>query len=144
MVQLLTISYGNQLHKCHLNPKKREFVTIGNEWSDTVTYADLETRVVVKWDGEAWKLEDEALRANEHMTLDITKEKQMHFYLTDAGEEYVYDMASKYSISFGATDCDDVTIKNMTAANLLFIREILGDCFKVVVNDGYVYHNFFA
>ncbi|PGN50314.1 type VII secretion protein EssC, partial [Bacillus cereus] len=143
MVQLLTISYGNQLHKCHLNPKKREFVTIGNEWSDTVTYADLETRVVVKWDGEAWKLEDEALRANEHMTLDITKEKQMHFYLTDAGEEYVYDMASKYSISFGATDCDDVTIKNMTAANLLFIRETLGDCFKVVVNDGYVYHNFF-
>ncbi|WP_242274605.1 type VII secretion protein EssC, partial [Bacillus cereus group sp. BfR-BA-01310] len=143
MVQLLTISYGNQLHKCHLNPKKRELVTIGNEWSDTVTYADLETRVVVKWDGEAWKLEDEALRANEHVTLDITKEKQMHFYLTDAGEEYVYDMASKYSISFGATDRDDVTIKNMTAANLLFIRETLGDCFKVVVNDGYVYHNFF-
>ncbi|MDM5436398.1 type VII secretion protein EssC [Bacillus hominis] len=143
MVQLLTISYGNQLHKCHLNPKKRELVTIGNEWSDTVTYADLETRVVVKWDGEAWKLEDEALRVNEHVTLDITKEKQMHFYLTDAGEEYVYDMASKYSISFGATDRDDVTIKNMTAANLLFIRETLGDCFKVVVNDGYVYHNFF-
>ncbi|MGG0396709.1 type VII secretion protein EssC [Bacillus toyonensis] len=143
MVQLLTISYGNQLHKCHLNPKKSELVTIGSELSDTVTYADLETRVVVKWDGEAWKLEGQLLCVNEHVTLDITKEKQMHFYLMDAGEEYVYDMASKFSISFGTTGYDDVTIKNMTATSLLFIRETLGDCFKVVVNDGYVYHNFF-
>ncbi|SFD42635.1 DNA segregation ATPase FtsK/SpoIIIE, S-DNA-T family [Bacillus sp. 491mf] len=142
MVQLLTISYGNQLHKCHLNPKKRELVTIGNEWSDTVTYTDLETRVVVKWDGEVWNLENEALHVNEHVTVDITNEKQMHFYLTDAEEEYVYDTASKYSISFGATDRDDVIIKNMKAS-LLFIRETLGDCFKVIVNDGYVYHNFF-
>ncbi|SFJ95945.1 type VII secretion protein EssC, partial [Bacillus sp. 71mf] len=142
MVQLLTISYGNQLHKCHLNPEKRDSVTISNEWSDTVTYADLETRVVVKWDGEVWNIENEALRVNEHVTIDITKEKQMHFYLTEAGEEYVYDTASKYSISFGATDRDDVMIKNMKA-NLLFIRETLGDRFKVVVNDGYVYHNLF-
>ncbi|EUJ23536.1 FtsK/SpoIIIE family DNA segregation ATPase [Listeria grandensis FSL F6-0971] len=140
--QLLTISYGNQLHKCQLDPKKE--VTIGGDLSHTVTYDNLADSLQVIWkeDAEQWFLGDLPLALNERLNLETSDGEKIQFYLTEDLAAQVFDTTTKYSITFGEKDFNDVVIAG-TTADLLFIREELGATFKLNVYGGIVYHNYY-
>ncbi|MBC1936643.1 type VII secretion protein EssC [Listeria grandensis] len=140
--QLLTISYGNQLHKCQLDPKKE--VTIGGDLSHTVTYENLADSLQVSWneDAEQWFLGDLPLALNERLNLETSDGEKIQFYLTEDLAAQVFDTTTKYSITFGEKDFNDVVIAG-TTADLLFIREELGATFKLNVYGGIVYHNYY-
>lgn len=140
--QLLTISYGDQLHKCQLDRKKE--VTIGGDLDHTVTYENLADSLQVVWDeaAEQWFLGDLPLALNERLNLETSNGEKIQFYLTEDVASQVFDTTTKYSITFGEKDFNDVII-NGTTTDLLFIREELGAPFKLNVYGGIVYHNYY-
>lgn len=140
--QLLTISYGNQLHKCQLDPKKE--VTIGGDLQHTVTYENLADSLQVVWNEDAgqWFLGDLPLELNERLNLETSDGEKIQFYLTEDVASQVFDTTTKYAITFGEKDFNDVVIAG-TTADLLFIREELGAAFKLNVYGGIVYHNYY-
>ncbi|MBC1307390.1 type VII secretion protein EssC [Listeria booriae] len=140
--QLLTISYGNQLHKCQLDIKKE--VTIGGDLHHTVTYEDFADTLQVAWneDAEQWYLGDMPLALNERLNLETSDGQVLQLYLTEDVASQVFDTTTKYSITFGEKDFNDVVIAG-TTADLLFIREELGTPFKLSVYGGVVYHNYY-
>ncbi|MBC6135673.1 type VII secretion protein EssC [Listeria booriae] len=140
--QLLTISYGNQLHKCQLDIKKE--VTIGGDLHHTVTYENFADTLQVAWneDAEQWYLGDMPLALNERLNLETSDGQVLQLYLTEDVASQVFDTTTKYSITFGEKDFNDVVIAG-TTADLLFIREELGTPFKLSVYGGVVYHNYY-
>ena len=138
--QLMMLYYGDQLHKIRLTPNEPKVITIGNAWSDTVTFLAMEQQLSVEWDGELCSIEDKKLHPNEQMTLKLANDT-MNFYLIEAKEWTIYDSASNYSLTFGPNVYDEVTIEN-TPADLLLIRKQLGAPFELKVYSGRVYHNY--
>ncbi|MDT0108911.1 type VII secretion protein EssC [Listeria booriae] len=140
--QLLTISYGNQLHKCQLDIKKE--VTIGGDLHHTVTYENFVDTLQVAWneDAEQWDLGDMPLALNERLNLETSDGQVLQLYLTEDVASQVFDTTTKYSITYGEKDFNDVVIAG-TTADLLFIREELGTPFKLSVYGGVVYHNYY-
>src|SRR5690554_1943402 len=112
--RLMMLHYEDQLHKIRLTPNEPKVVTIGNAWSDTVTFLTMETKLSIEWDGESCSIDNKKLKPNEQITLKLTN-GAMHFYLIEADEWDIYDSASNYSLTFGPNVYDEVTIENTPA-----------------------------
>ncbi|MGG0240016.1 type VII secretion protein EssC [Bacillus rhizoplanae] len=140
--QLLAVSYGDKLYKCRLNPSERPVVTIGNEWSNTITNLDLEESLTMNWDLEngVWKIEDRIIHVNKGNQIELKNHKSLHMWITYVEEVAVYDIATKYSITLSEREGDDITVDG-TGADLVFIRDSLDESFKVNVYEGRVFHN---
>lgn len=138
----LMVSYGDHLHKCHVTKNDQQEITIGNDWSNTMTFLELDDTFFIEWDGEACHINEELLHLNEQVIIQVN-DQPMYFYLLDMGSKNknVYDIAPVYSITFGADDYDDIKIKD-TTIDFVLIREELGNCFAIDVHHGPVYHNF--
>ncbi len=138
--RLLLLSFKDQLHKCHLMINEPKSLTVGNDWSNTITFKDLHTSLMIDWDGVSCIIDEQQLQLNECLTLKQQNDP-IRFYLVEENEWCRYDTAQHYSVTFGANDFDDVRIKE-TTADLVLIREQLGAPFRLEVYDGEVYHNF--
>ncbi|SDZ50479.1 DNA segregation ATPase FtsK/SpoIIIE, S-DNA-T family [Evansella caseinilytica] len=136
----LMISYGNQLHKCHLPAGSVKEVTIGKEWTNTVTFFRLNQPFSVQWNGKTCEIHGKLLNANEQLTIDVEAEP-MHFYLVDDAAQFFYDTAGKKTITFGAQEYNDVQIAEI-AADFVLVREDKHQAFELAVHQGAVYHNF--
>jgi len=138
--RLLLLSYGDQLHKCHLATDDLKKITVGNDWSDTVTFLDINISLSIEWTGEECKIGEQSLRMNEHVTIKEGN-RPLHLYLIDDSKWHMYDTSGKYSLTIGSREYDDVFVKN-TSSDLVLIREKMEDPFRLEVNNGPVYHNF--
>jgi len=138
--RLLLLEFRGRLHKCHLNTNEAKRITIGDDWSHTITFPDIHSTIVMDWDGEVGKVVEKQLRVNESLVVK-QQDKLVTMYLREDNEWSVYDTTQRYSITVGANDYDDVFIDN-TKIDLALIREGLEETFKLEVYDGKVYHNF--
>lgn len=138
--QLLMLNYGKQLHKVQLTPNEPKTITIGSAWSDTVTFLAMDTQLSIEWDGELCIINHTKLASNEQLTLKLATDS-MHFYLIEANEWEIYDSASKYSLTFGPNEYDEVKIEH-TNVDFLLIRKQLESSFELKVYSGQVYHNY--
>ncbi|MBL5768608.1 type VII secretion protein EssC [Heyndrickxia sporothermodurans] len=138
--RLLLLNDGNQLHKCHLKKNKPQKITIGSDWSNTITFEGWRQPLTMEWDGEVCQIGEQQLRINEQLVWK-NEAHQMRFFLTDATEWDKYDTTRCESITLGANEYDDVKIKN-TTVDALLIRDQLESSFKLEVYSGEVYHNF--
>src|SRR5699024_2564789 len=116
--KILMVSYGEQLHKCHLPENKQKEITVGNDWADTITFLTLTQHFSLMWDGKVCIMEDSMLQVNEQRTVQ-TDNQPINFYLTDTKSGDVYDTAAKRSITFGANDYDDVCISGTSTDFIL-------------------------
>ena len=66
--RLLLLSDENQLHKCHLNENEPKNIQVGNEWSQNITFLNLENPIFIEWNGEYCQMGDQSLSMNEHLT----------------------------------------------------------------------------
>ncbi len=138
--RLLLLDDGEQLHKCHLRTNKPKTITIGEDWSNTITFQQLQPPVSVEWNGECCKIGETHLLEGEQYTLEHG-DSHLHFFLTGESSVLTFDTMQHKSITFGSNDYDDVMIAN-AAVHLLLYREQLGEPFKLEVYSGVVYHNF--
>lgn len=138
--RLLLLSYKNQLHKCHLIQHEPKRVTVGREWTNTITFTELDSSFEILWDGAGCKIGEKLLCLNESLTV-TQHDDLIHLYLKEETDWCVYDTTKQYSITIGANDYDDVTVTNATV-DLVLIREELGDPFTLEAFYGDVYHNF--
>lgn len=136
----LVISYGDQLHKCHLPENDAKEITIGNDWSRTVTFLALDHSLSVTWDGKACNIEGNVLHINESLT--INQADPLHFYLTDVKERHIYDTTGKHSVTFGGNEYDDVQIEGVNV-DFTLIREHAQSLFKLEIHKGDIYHNYY-
>ncbi|MGY0691178.1 type VII secretion protein EssC [Virgibacillus sp. FSP13] len=132
----LMISYGDQLHKCHLPDDEQKEITIGNDWSNTVTFAALDQSFSVKWDGKVCHVKGKALHLNEQLTLG-----EVLFHLIDLSERNIYDVAGKQGITFGINEYDDVQLKDITV-DFALTREQSHQLFNLELHKGVMYHNY--
>ncbi|WP_449354459.1 type VII secretion protein EssC [Virgibacillus natechei] len=137
---ILTVSYKDQLHTCHLPDGEEKEITIGNDWADTVTFLPLEQRLQAAWDGKACTIEDKMLHVNGQTTIQ-TESHPMHFYLSDAKDGDVYDIAAKRSITFGSNEYDDVRVSG-TSVDFVLLRKHIQWLFKIEVHQGEIFHNY--
>ena len=139
--RLLLLSDENQLHKCHLNENEPKNIQVGNEWSQNITFLNLDNPIFIEWNGEYCQMGDQSLRMNEHLTFNHGGQS-IHLFLTEEKEWQRYDTAGQYSMTFGSKEYDDVVVKD-TSVDFVLIREELGQPFRLEVNDGQVYHNYY-
>ncbi|WP_160724841.1 type VII secretion protein EssC [Bacillus sp. USDA818B3_A] len=138
--RLLLLEFKSQLHKCHLHTNEKKSITIGNDWSNTITFPELIPSIVVEWDGEVCKMAENQLRVNER--LEIKHQNGLiTVYLREENQWSVYDTTQRHSITIGCNNYDDVSLVHPTV-DLALIREGLGEPFKLEVYKGHVYHNF--
>src|SRR5690625_3885884 len=139
---LLMVSYGEQLHKCMLPKKTVEDISIGNSFSDTITFASLANPFRLKWDGETCHIEGYELHLDGRLELNV-EGIPMVFYIVPNGasNSIAYDTTTEQSITFGANEFDDFTIEN-TDVDLVFTREDDHSTYVLYCNEGDVYHNF--
>ncbi len=130
------ISYGDQLHKCHLPDDEQKEITIGNDWSDTVTFAALDQSFSVKWDGKVCHVKGKTLQMNEQLILG-----EVFFYLIDPNEWHIYDVAGKQGITFGINEYDDVQLKDITV-DFALTRGYSQQLFNLELHKGVMYHNY--
>lgn len=141
MVQrLLLLKFKEQLHKCHLNANEPKRITVGNDWSDTITFSDLHPSMVMDWDGEGCKIAGQQLRDNESLEMKH-RDGLITIYLREDTEWSSYDTTHRHSITAGANDYDDIVLANATV-DLALIRSRIGEPFKLEVYNGQVFHNF--
>ncbi|WP_210470765.1 type VII secretion protein EssC [Sporosarcina sp. 6E9] len=136
---ILMLNYKKELHKIQLPSGESKSVTVGGNWSDTVTFLGMETQLSIKWDGESCFLGEELLKPNDQVTKDVSS-YDMNFYLLEANEWAIYDIASTYNLTFGPNDYDEVKIQNSTV-DFLFSRTQLEEAYELKVFSGRVYHN---
>lgn len=137
--RLLLVSYDKQLHKCHLHDHEPKRVSIGGQWSDTITFHGLSDTIWVDWDGETCKVENKSL-INGAISLQINN-IPLEIYLTEHNDWHYYDISNKLNITFGKNTYDDVQIPN-TAIDFVLFRDQLGDSFQMAVYQGTVFHNY--
>lgn len=135
----LMVSYGDQLHKCHLQDGTPQELTMGNDWSCEMTFLTFHSNIDVKWDGKLCHINGRLLTKNKKMT--IAGEEPICFYLIDPTEDLIFDIAGKHNITFSNRSYDDITIAD-TNIDLVMIREQNGQGFYLEVYAGEVYHNF--
>ncbi|MEH7118622.1 type VII secretion protein EssC [Neobacillus vireti] len=138
--RLLLLEFRGKLHKCHLNTKEQKKITMGSEWSNTITFPDLEPSIVMDWDGEVCRIAEHHLRVNESFEVK-QRDERLTVHLREDIKWAVYDTTQRHSITVGANDYDDIALVN-TTVDAALIREGLGEPFKLEVYNGLVYHNF--
>src|SRR5690625_3071194 len=150
----LLLIYNNQLHKCHLLDDEPRDITIGKEWTNHVTFPDLEQPLTVNWDGSVCKIEDN--HVNGHWQQPVSG-KPMDFFLVNDENRNIYDITGIQSISVGSDPYADITIDAFKADFVLLkqqdrtdaqIRQNSGSdrhpahpAFTLDVQKGAVYHN---
>ncbi|MFB6468431.1 type VII secretion protein EssC [Cytobacillus sp. Hz8] len=137
---LLLLSYGDQLHKCHLEKTESKNITVGDVWLNTITFRNFSPAILIRWDGEQCKVGERFLRENEGMTLNHPS-GDVHLFFVDAEESKKYDSSNLYRMTFGANEYDDVKV-NQGTVDFVLIRDELGTAFKLEVYQGKVFHNF--
>ncbi|WP_172372769.1 type VII secretion protein EssC [Sporosarcina jiandibaonis] len=137
---ILMLNYKKELHKIQLPSGELKSATVGSNWSDTVTFLDIETQIPIKWDGESCLIGKELLKPDTQVTQNVS-DHAMNFYLLEANDWAIYDVASTYSLTFGPNDYDEVKIEN-TTADFLFSRTHLEEAYELKVFSGQVYHNY--
>ncbi|MEW8987648.1 MAG: FtsK/SpoIIIE N-terminal domain-containing protein [Bacillus sp. (in: firmicutes)] len=138
--RLLLLSCGEQLHKCHLKDNEPRKLSIGNDLSNTITFSDLKYSLSIIWNGESCMIGENQLQLNKQLTLkhhDFT----MRLFLMEETQANVYDMTQCFSVTVGSNEYDDISVKN-TNADFVLMREQLDAPFKLVVNNGQIFHNF--
>ncbi|MEK4801149.1 type VII secretion protein EssC [Oceanobacillus sp. FSL K6-0118] len=140
MQQTLFVSFKDQLHKCQLPADVPKEITIGINWSDTLTFTGLDESIHLNWDGRACFWGDEPVHLQEPLT--INQESPVHLYVTDATEEHLLDTAGKQIITVGEQTYDDIQIKGIPV-DFVITRDDLEDSFQLEVYQGSVYHNYF-
>ncbi|MGJ7913489.1 type VII secretion protein EssC [Neobacillus sp. LXY-1] len=138
--RLLLLTFRNQLHKCHLTKNEPKRLTVGSDWSNTITFSNLTQSFEIEWDGEGCQVRDKLLRVNERLEVNLD-DVSIHTYLIDANQWSVYDTMKHSSVTLGMNDYDDVILANMDAS-LALIRRQKEDAFNLEVYKGQVYHNF--
>ncbi|WP_339177701.1 type VII secretion protein EssC [Oceanobacillus sp. FSL W7-1293] len=137
---LLMVSYGNQLHTCHLPLGEEKEITIGSDWTDTITFQSLKQQLPIAWNKEACIIADDVLHVNEQKVIQI-ESQPMHFYLLDTEPGVVYDIAGKRSTTFSSKEYDDVSVSG-TSVNFVLLREQVEWLFKLEVYQGEIFHNY--
>src|SRR5699024_2619855 len=66
--KILMVRYRDHLHKCHLPGDEKKEITVGNAWTDTVTFLTLEQKLPIVWDSKACIIEESMLQVNEQKT----------------------------------------------------------------------------
>ncbi|WP_147536200.1 type VII secretion protein EssC [Bacillus marasmi] len=138
--RLLLLSCGEQLHKCHLKVNEPRKLSIGNDLSNTITFSDLKYSLSIIWNGVSCMIGENQLQLNKQLTLkhhDFT----MRLFLMEETQANVYDMTQCFSVTVGSNEYDDISVKN-TNADFVLMREQLDAPFKLVVNNGQIFHNF--
>ncbi|WP_026677556.1 type VII secretion protein EssC [Fictibacillus gelatini] len=137
--RLLLISDGIQLHKCHLNINEQQKITIGNDWSHTLTFPKLDQPLDIEWDGEMCKIGNHSLLLNKSLTVHHSN-CVLKFHLMEFDKWLVYDTSPHHRISFGTNEYDDVKVRN-TKVDMALTRQELGQAFRLEAYNGEVYHN---
>ncbi|MGC4376903.1 type VII secretion protein EssC [Fictibacillus sp. Mic-4] len=137
--RLLLISDGIQLHKCHLNTNEQQKITIGNDWSHTLTFPKLDQPLDIEWDGEMCKIGNHSLLLNKSLTVHHSN-CVLKFHLMEFDKWLVYDTSPHHRISFGTNEYDDVKVRN-TKVDMALTRQELGQAFRLEAYNGEVYHN---
>lgn len=138
--RLLLLSYKNLLHKCHLNINEPKIITVGREWSNTVTFQDVNIPFEIHWNGQMCKIGNQSLSVQECLKIKI-KDEIITIYLVEQEEWQLFDTTECHSITFGSNQYDDVTLGNQEVS-LAFFRDQLGEFFRLEVYQGEVYQNF--
>lgn len=133
----LMVTYNNQLHKCHL-PEEASDITIGSEWSHSITFPELNQLLIINWDGANGFIDGKIL--TKHTTIPIN-DKPMDFYLIHQAMLFVFDIAGKNTITVGSNEYDDIMLEE-SSADLVVNREKDGITFMLEDQLGNVFHNF--
>ncbi|SHM54986.1 type VII secretion protein EssC [Gracilibacillus kekensis] len=133
----LIVHDGAQLHKTELPDRSPKNMTVGDDWTDTMTFLSVEQSISVRWDGESCFVVDERLETSKEISL--SNGKTIIFYLTTTDEMKLFDIAGLSHLSVSKNDYDDIMLEGVDA-DLVLLREKNG--FRLEVHDGEVFHNF--
>jgi S-DNA-T family DNA segregation ATPase FtsK/SpoIIIE len=131
------LTYNNQLHKCHLSDDEPKDITIGKEWTNHVTFPELEQPLTVNWDGSVCKIEEN--QVNGHWQQPVSG-KSMDLFLINNENRKIYDITGVQSIFVGSDTFADITIDHFKADFALMKLED-NEPFTLEVQEGEVYHN---
>lgn len=137
---LLLLSYGGQLHKCHLNKNEPEHITVGAASSNTISFEEFDVPILIEWNGKSCEVGGQILHENGFLALNHQSER-LELYLMNLDERRKYDTSNLSRITFGSNEFDDIRV-NDSIIDLIFIRDELGSLFKLQVYQGQVFHNF--
>ncbi len=93
----LVVHDGAQLHKTELLDRSPKKITIGNDWTDTMTFLSVEQSISVRWDGESCFVADERLETSKEISL--SNGNTIIFYLTTTDETKLFDIAGQSHLS---------------------------------------------
>lgn len=136
--QTLFVSYNDQLHKSHVIKNIPKDITIGEKWSDHLTFSGFSESLLAHWDGEKLQIDRKDLHTNEHLILD--DRTQLHFFLTDQKESHYLDIAGKNTFTVGGEKYDDIELSGVTATFALTKED--EKTYFLDVFKGNVFHNF--
>ncbi|RDW16461.1 type VII secretion protein EssC [Oceanobacillus arenosus] len=137
-MKILMIAYNNELHKCHLFKNIQKQVTISNEWSASITFSSIDRSYTVEWDGIHCDVDGKQIQ--DQLSIEVSGQT-MDFYLINAEETYLYDIAGKTAVTFSANEYDDIHTDQLMA-DFVLIREDPSLAFHLEIQQGNVYHNF--
>lgn len=136
--KLLLLTYSNQLHKCHLTDNNSRDITIGNAWTDDITYTNINETIKVNWNGSVCEIEGN--KWHDHWQQSVSGEP-MEFYLLDNEKRKIYDITGKNTITIGGDAYADIRIEGLQTEFVL-IKQADDKEFTLNVQKGNVYHNF--
>lgn len=136
--KLLLLTYNNQLHKCHLTDNNSRNITIGNAWSDDITYTNINETIKVNWNGSVCEIEGNKWHAQWQQSV---SGEPMEFYLLDNEKRKIYDITGKNTITIGGDVYADIRIEGLQTEFVL-IKQADDKEFTLNVQMGSVYHNF--
>jgi S-DNA-T family DNA segregation ATPase FtsK/SpoIIIE len=116
----LLLTYNNQLHKCHLVDDEPRDITIGKEWTDHVTFPELEEPLTVNWDGSVCKIEENQVNGRWQQPV---SGKTMEFFLVNDENKQIYDITGIQSISIGSDIYADISIDHFPSDFVLLKQE---------------------
>ncbi len=134
----LLITYNNQMHKCHLTEKEPREITIGNDWSHSVTFPDLNQTITVNWNGSVCEIEGNTIHENWQLPV---LGKQLEIYLIDHAKRKIYDTSGIENITVGADSYSDIQLDSLTA-DFVLMKQPDGNGFTLDVQKGNVFHNY--
>ncbi|WP_079709010.1 type VII secretion protein EssC [Paraliobacillus ryukyuensis] len=136
--RILVLSYENQLHKIELIDDVEKGFSIGNEYTNDITFFSISGKpIIVSWDGSVCFVNDQPVE--EYLNLALEDGKAMEFYLISLTDSVSYDIAGENVISVSGNDVDHIKINKINANFILFRKE---NGFYMEVHDGDIYHNF--
>ncbi|MRX72690.1 type VII secretion protein EssC [Bacillus lacus] len=135
----LLILYDKHLHTCSLPEGVSKEVRISSDWTDTVTFANLQKSFVVTWDGVSCSLDGKTLLPYKRASIPVGS-AEIEFLVVEEKEVIVYDLAGISTVTFGNSEQHDIQLKT-ASADFSLLRSLEQPLFHLVVNQGEVYHN---